>query len=213
MRAGRGRDYAVAGQRRGLSGKDLYVTIEFEKFKFLPGSISEVMELTRSILRNHLSAFDGRAMTILGEIAAQFEMHGEYVNYLVSLAGDPDDAVSNGATWLFKSFLETGGALSEIQKKELAVQTEDVRHWAAQLHICQSVRFLSLESKEAEKMAHWLLPLLEHDRPFLRAWSLDALCHISTQHPDFKGAAQQARQSGLVDPAASVRARAKNICL
>lgn len=171
------------------------------------------MESNLNTLRNHLAAFDGRALTILGEIEARFKDHNDYLNNLVALSSDPDIAVSSGSTWLIKSCLEIGGELSDMQTKALVSQIEKIGNWAAQLHLCQSVRYLNVGSEEAEKLVCWLLPLLSHDRPFLRAWSLDAICHVSKQHPGFAGKAQQAHREAFDDPAASVRARARNIRL
>ena len=62
-------------------------------------------------LRDHISAFDGRALTILGEAEARFRDRPDYLESLVALAGDDSEAVSSGATWLIKAHLESGGKL------------------------------------------------------------------------------------------------------
>ena len=53
----------------------------------------------------------------------------------------------------------------------------------------------------------WLSPLLNHQRPFLRTWALDGLCHLPNagQEPEIL----QHLDAMENDPAASVRARAR----
>ncbi len=161
--------------------------------------------------RGALLAFDGRALTILGEIEAGYGSHGDYVDHLVALADDPIDTVSSGATWLLKSYLEQRGELSSAQTKSLVACLGQVRDWRAQLHLCQPVRFLEVTDALAEPLVSWLEPLLAHRRPFLRAWSLDALCHVARHHARYRAKAQHALKTALADPAASVKARARNI--
>lgn len=164
-------------------------------------------------LRSALSAFEGKALTILGEIEAAYGTHSNYVDQLVALAGDPEGTISSGATWLLKSHLEKKGELSAAQTKSLVLGVFALEDWSAKLHLCQSVRFLNVTAALAEPLVSWLEPLLAHRRPFLRAWSLDALCRVATNHSQFRVSAQRALKTAHDDPAASVRARARNIDL
>ena len=164
-------------------------------------------------LRNTLLAFDGKAITILGEIEARCGMHSDYLDQLVVLAGDPASSISSGATWLLKSHLEKQGELSGAQTESLVLNVGAVKDWSAQLHLCQSVRFLEVTDALAEPLVTWLDPLLAHQRPFLRAWSLDALCDVAKHHTRFMTKAQHALKAAHADPAASVKARARNIDL
>lgn len=164
-------------------------------------------------LRQLLLNFDGRALTILGEIEAAFGARCDYVDQLLSLAADNVDTVSSGATWLLKSRLEQQGELSAGQTETLILGINAVRDWSAQLHLCQSIRFLTVTEPLAEPLVSWLEPLLAHPRPFLRAWSLDALCHVAKHNARFMTKAQHALETARADPAASVKARARNIDL
>ena len=164
-------------------------------------------------LRTRLSAFDGRAMTVLGEIAADFGGADDYPDLLITLAGDASGPVSSGATWLIKSRLEKGARLTDVQTAALCARMDSIEDWSAQLHVCQSVQYLEIGSGEAAGLVRWLKPLLTHKRPFLRAWALDALCHVARRHSGFVCLARDALSNGHDDPAASVRARARNIQL
>ena len=158
-----------------------------------------------------LADYDGRATTVLGEAEAKLSDETGYCEALIALAAEPFGHVSDGATWLLKSALEFGRTLSGKQIDALCGRLPKVDGWAAQLHLCQSVRFLTLSRRNANDLSEWLEPLRSHPRPFLRAWSLDALAHLADQHCDHLAGFRQALAEAESDEAASVRARARNL--
>lgn len=171
------------------------------------------MPLDLGTLKTRLLAFDGRGLSVLGEIEAACMHEDGYCDFLIELCGDPEGAVSSGATWLIKARMERGEALSRAQTNTLVLRLPSIQDWAAQLHICQSVGGLTVGPAEAAKFVSWLTPLLAHKRPFLRAWSLDALCQIARDNADCAEEARTALTAAADDTAASVRARARNIHL
>ena len=171
------------------------------------------MVLDREALKSRLLAFDGWALTVLGEIDADCSKQDGYLDLLLSLCGEPEGAVSNGATWLLKSLLEKGEHLSDAQVAALSSQLAAVKDWMAQLHICQSIGHLTVDADSAASVVSWLSPLLSHERPFIRAWALDALCSVAANHPDYLEVARAAHKAASGDAAASVRARCRNIKL
>ncbi|WP_298469130.1 hypothetical protein [uncultured Erythrobacter sp.] len=162
-------------------------------------------------LRKRLAQYDGRATTILGEIEAEFGGGTDYLRSLIDLAADPDGNTADGATWLLKAAIEAGTAIELDQVDALFAQLPQVRSWPAQLHLCQSVRYLPISTSSAAGLADWLKPLLNHERPFLRAWSLDALGRLAREHPKYDARFGIALQAAEQDTAASVRARARNL--
>ncbi|MEO0440968.1 MAG: hypothetical protein AAF067_08845 [Pseudomonadota bacterium] len=158
-----------------------------------------------------LRTYDGRAISILGEIEAEFGAGDDYLDKLITFAAHEQVEVSDGATWLIKSALENGARFSAGQTAALCQTVSDTTTWQAQLHVCQSVQYLDLSQTDAAVMAEWLKPLLTHDRPFLRAWSLDALCRIGVVHEEYAEAAREALATADEDNAASVRARARKL--
>lgn len=148
---------------------------------------------------------------MLGEAEAEFASCRGYIDALVALSGDQHEHVSVGATWLTRAVLEGGRTLSPAQFERLLDQLPNVTAWAAQLHLCQSVRKLEIPATKAQKLAEWLSPLLQHERPFVRAWSVDALAHVARVCPDYVDAFEGALARALEDDAASVRARARQI--
>ena len=173
----------------------------------------DVMPVDKESLKTRLMAFDGRGLSVLGEIEAACMYHPGYCDVLIELTGDTEGSVSSGATWLIKSNLDRGEALSVEQTKALISQLATVREWPAQLHVCQSIGRLAIDAADTALAVSWLKPLLSHTRPFLRAWSLDALCHIARSSPVYAECAKTALDDAANDSAASVRARARNIHL
>ncbi len=169
------------------------------------------MALSAAALLTRLQAFDGRAISMLGEIEAAFGGEAEYLDALIALAAHDQGQVSSCATWLIKAALERGQALSAAQSEALWDEIPAIRSWQAQLHICQSAAHLTFSADGAAVMDRWLTPLLHHDRPFLRAWSVDALCRVAAQHPEYGTVARDAAHAAAKDSAASVRARVRQL--
>lgn len=162
-------------------------------------------------LRESLAEFDGRALTLLGEAEAQFGGDPDYVDALIVLAADRGGAISAGATWLLKSALEKGRTLSVPQVQRLCGQLTSLTAWDAQLHICQCLANITVPADCGDALAEWLIPLLGHKRPFVRAWALDGLYRLSAQHQEHREAFDDAIADAEQDSAASVRARARNL--
>lgn len=114
-------------------------------------------------------------MTVLSEARAAFASEADYPQWLAELAGDVDWRVSSGSTWLLLDHLKQGKSLSAAPLQKLVDSLDDLSHWSAQLHVCQSIRHLELGAAEASHLADWLATMLKHKRPFIRAWALDAM--------------------------------------
>ncbi len=162
-------------------------------------------------LRNALLEFDGRATTILGEAQARFRDAPGYVDALIALMPSDEGHVSAGATWLLKSAFEAKLELCAEQMQAYCEMVPEVTQWAAQLHTCQSIQYLTVPAAARPSILAWLQPLLQSERPFLRAWSLDALAHIAAGNADDADMLRSRLAAGLADDAASVRARARQI--
>lgn len=162
-------------------------------------------------LRRRIAAFDHKSFSMLTEAAAAFGRARTYPGALVDLAADFDGAVSAGATWLIKHHAEAGEPLSPAQCRRLAARLGKITSWDARLHICQSARLLPYPLEAMSVLYAWALPLLEHDRPFVRAWALDLICHLAERDGAYAPSAASALARLARDPAASVRARARNL--
>ena len=82
-------------------------------------------------------------------------------------------------------------------------------HWGAILHVLQALDVYDRPLPEGPALARFAQSHITHERPFARAWAVNALCVLAIHHPEFRAAAETARNDALNDTAASVRARAR----
>ncbi len=162
-------------------------------------------------LRARLADYDGRSVTILGETEAQLSNEDGYLDALIALCSAREEHMAAGATWLIKSALEAKRELTPKQVETLIMRLPSVCGWAAQLHLCQSIGLLDIPAEQAGDIAAWIKPLLAHDRPFVRAWALDALSHVAARDDGLAPSFEDALGKAHDDEAASVRARARNL--
>lgn len=163
-----------------------------------------------SALFEALCEFDGKAVSILSEAQAQFGASESFLPELVDLASCQTEHIGDGATWLIKNCLENGERLTPDATAVLFANLNEVTRWQAQLHLCQSFAYLEVPAPAAANAADWLDGVLQHKRPFLRAWSMDAYQHLAIQHPRFAARADAALAEAERDQAASVKARARH---
>lgn len=163
-----------------------------------------------STLFEALCEFDGKAVSILSEARARFGARASFLSELVDLASSQTEHVGDGATWLIKNCLENGERLTPKATLALFSSLNEVAAWQAQLHLCQSFAHFKIPEAAAANAADWLDGLLQHKRPFLRAWSMDAYQHLAIQHLSLVARADVALAEAERDQAASVKARARH---
>ena len=161
-------------------------------------------------LEDALRQSDGKGITTLSEIRAAFAGGRTFLSELIGLVGHDETPISDGATWLIKDRLDDGVRLTRSQTEILVGSLHAISSWQAQLHICQSIRHLEISGSLTDDCADWLKPLLRSDRPFLRAWSMDALQWLGSHSPELAGPVEAALTAAEQDSAASVRARARH---
>lgn len=85
----------------------------------------------------------------------------------------------------------------------------DVTHWAAKLHYCQAYHQadVPLTDGARARLEAWI----REDQPFVRAWGMSALVRDATLRGGQEDRIEALIAAGLGDPAASVRARARNV--
>ncbi|NHK27733.1 hypothetical protein FF098_007455 [Parvularcula flava] len=162
-------------------------------------------------LARDLEQYDGRAITLLSECYARHASKPGFVDGLIVLIGHDRDETSDGATWMLKYHCEQSSPLAKGYTKQLIEKLGSIHSWQSCLHVCQCADYFEVSIEDAQIYAEWLAPLTIHQRPFIRAWSMHALCRLAEQHDQFSSLATKAKQNALNDPASSVRARARNI--
>ena len=164
-----------------------------------------------SDLHQALRAFDGRAISILSEARARFGGSADFLGELAALIGSQEGSVSDGATWLIKNCAESGVVPGPPEVAAIVARLDTVTTWPAALHLCQTAEFFAFTPDQARRFAEWAAQFRDHERPFLRAWSMNALQHAARHAPDLAPLAETALILAEKDGSASVRARARNV--
>lgn len=158
-----------------------------------------------------LRAYDGKAVSTLSEARTRFGGDADFLGELVALTGSQEGFVSDGATWLIKNSAENGITLGPTEIAAIVARLDAVPTWQAALHLCQTAEFFAFTPDQAQRFANWAAQFLDHERPFLRAWSMTALHHAATHVPDLAPLVETALRRAENDGSASVRARARKI--
>lgn len=164
-----------------------------------------------SDLLQALRAFDGKAISTLTETRARLGGRADFLGELAVLIGSQEGSVSDGATWLIKNCAESGDVPGPAELAAIVARLDAVSTWAAALHLCQTAEFFAFTPDQARDFAEWAARYHEHERPFLRAWSMNALQHAAGCAPDLAPFAEAALLAAEQDKAASVRARARKV--
>ncbi len=168
-------------------------------------------EVNMSELLQALRAFDGKATSILSEARTRFGGSAGFLDELAALIASQDGSVADGATWLIKDCAESGVVPGPPETAAIVARLDAVPTWQAALHLCQTAEFFAFSPDQARRFAQWAAQFLDHERPFLRAWSMNALQHAARQAPDLAPLAETALSLAENDKSASVRARARKI--
>lgn len=158
-----------------------------------------------------LADYDGNRVAVLEAIKRSRKPGPDVMAELVALAGADDPNVATGATWLLRAYVEDGTPLESDLVSSLALTLVGIDAPWARLHICQTVRSLSVPDRDAENFAAFLRRCVGSERPFVRAWATDGLHHLARQHDSYETEARAVLEAALTDRAASVRARARRI--
>lgn len=162
-------------------------------------------------LDTFLQVFDGADTSYLSDLRAALGQEPWFVENLVGLCGSPNETIANGATWILKAELEGGAVVSPQDTARLVAVLPKLAGWQAMLHFCQFAERLPLRDAQALHVIEWAQGLAEHDRPFLRAWALHAIITLGHSHNAPGDTLADALAKAERDPAASVRARARNL--
>ncbi len=130
---------------------------------------------------------------------------------LLKFAGSEDTRLQIAATWALRKLLELGAEMTVEHCNSFVKIAAAQTAWEAQLHIVQSVQFIRNQDLNARQLAEIIMPWHAAERPFLRAWTLDAVCHLAQLDAGLKPDARTLLAQSEADPAASVRARARNL--
>lgn len=138
-------------------------------------------------------AWDGKTTAALRQVADDLKP-ADY-EALLAACRDQNVLTARAASWVLKTSYERGAAIpypADLLARDL--------HWEVAVHLLQSIRHVDVDIPP--KMVE---PFLSHNKTVVRAWALDAYVRLGGTDAD------TLLEKALDDPAASVRARARNL--
>ncbi|MEJ8562677.1 HEAT repeat domain-containing protein [Yoonia sp. GPGPB17] len=137
--------------------------------------------------------WDGKRVADLRAVADAL-MPSDYADVIAACYAD-DTKTARAASWVLKAAYEAGADIA-FPADILGADP----HWEIALHLLQSIQHCAVDLPPEA-----VIPYLKHEKPMLRAWALDAYVRLGGSDSDTLLAA------AANDPAASVRARARNL--
>lgn len=165
----------------------------------------------REAIDRAIADFDGRHVAALEPVATRLQPSDSSLRDLVAkcLSGSAPEQVA--ASWILRRVLERGARLPPGTLDRLIAGMGRIAGWESQLHLAQSFQWLEPNEAQALNAARTLIDWFGSDKPFLRAWSCDALWRLGLRHGSLTAEARRVAALAEADPAASVRARARNL--
>lgn len=160
-------------------------------------------------IQQEIANWDGTSVEVLQAIYDCHGLEAEFGTALVPLLKEPK--LERGASWLLKQHLEAGGVLAAADVKRVFQSLPDLIEWETQLHLLQSLPYLTIGKRDVKQVEVFLRRCLASENKFVRAWAYNGFYELSLQHPQFQAEADQLLEQALEDEAASVKARVRNI--
>ncbi len=159
-----------------------------------------------------LRQFDGKHIEPLEAVASQLVTREGSVDELLALSDSDDAKIQTASTWILKWLHERHVPLSRSQTQQVLRMLRDVTQWEAKLHLLQMLAGLKIPSRNVDSLHRFLREQLFDDNKLVRAWSYNGLFVLGDQHGRFRTEVGELLKKAQHDPAASVRARVRQIC-
>ncbi len=157
-----------------------------------------------------LREFDGRSVEPFRDVAAMLPATPETLAVLVDVAGEREEALQIGATWVLKHLLEQGCQPPDDLGAAVVALLRSTRAPDAQLHLLQVLPRVEVPAASRRSLQSSLARLIGSPKTFVRAWAYNGYAVLGAASP-----AARRRALALYDrvesgEAASVRARIRH---
>ena len=158
-----------------------------------------------------IAEFDGRHVGPLERVVSDGKPSDVALAALIGKCGSGNEAMETAASWILKGYLERGAVPAPAAIDELVAAMAQISGWEARLHLAQAFQWLDPSEDQALLAAEILTRWFGSEKKFLRAWACDALWRLACKHQRLAPEARRIAALAEADPAASVRARARNL--
>lgn len=144
------------------------------------------------------------------ELAAAFEgLDASFVPELLELTEDENPKLQAIASWLLRRGIEGGLEFGRRDWQTWMSHLPALTQWAARLHFCQAYHSAAIPLSDSARAA--LEVWCGGENAFVRAWAMSALVRDASLRGGEESRIESIVAQALADPAASVRARARQV--
>ncbi len=158
-----------------------------------------------------IAEFDGRHVAALESVSSRLEPTGAVLRDLVAKSLSGGEPMQTGASWILRRLLERGAEPLPGTLDRLIAGMGRVEGWETRLHLAQCFQWLEPNQAQALTAVRTLTEWFGSEKSFVRAWACDAVWRLGLRHACLAAEARRIAALAEVDPAASVRARARNL--
>jgi hypothetical protein len=161
-------------------------------------------------LADDLDRCDGRGAD-LESLSSAYPPTSKVISTLLSCTDSSMERRQANATWLLLKYGRGGWSFESTHVRSLLKALPRVTSWEAQLNLLQIIDHLKIPKGSVRSLHRYLCTAVEADNKFVRAWAYNAMHVLALQYPDYATEAEQLLVEAEEDPAASVRARIRQI--
>lgn len=158
-----------------------------------------------------IAGFDGRHVASLESVSSRLQASPAVLRDLVAKCLSGNEAAQVAASWILRRLLERGAVPPPGTLDRLIAGMGRIEGWETRLHLAQSFQWLAPNEAQALTAARVLADWYGSEKSFVRAWACDAIWRLGLRHGGLEAEARRIAALAEADPAASVRARARNL--
>ena len=160
-------------------------------------------------INQEIANWDGKSAADIEAIYGKYHGSTDFAETIIDLIKDA--AYQKAATWLLKKWLESGNQVNAELAREVYRSLRLLMDWESKLHVLQSIPFLPIAKEDKKRVEAFLRETLTDTNKFVRAWSYNGFYELAMQYPEYTHEVKQFFEMALVDEAASVKARIRNL--
>ena len=162
-------------------------------------------------LADAIRNFDGKHIEPLEAVASELLTDEGGVDALLVLSHSDDVKTQTAATWILKWLYEQQVTFTKPQTQEVLRLLREVTSWVAKLHLLQILDGLVIPPRNGNGLRKTLDLHVSDENKLLRAWAYNGLFVLGDQISRFREDVAALLSQAEDDPAASVRARVRQI--
>ncbi|MEM7131988.1 MAG: hypothetical protein AAF702_37100 [Chloroflexota bacterium] len=156
-----------------------------------------------------ISEWDGKSTDKLHSV---YEIYGQEPGFSAELIVLlTQESHQKGATWLLKKHFESGSEIEAAQVERVYESLPTFKHWETKLHILQCISYMPISHDGKNHVEAFLQECLTEKNKFVRAWAYNGFYELAVQHAEYQDEVGELLDKAMIDEAASVRARIRQI--